>query len=160
MDMKFHPALRFYWFLLGVRLHIHVGIKVNSLRPSDAIWRQKSGSTLAQVMACCLMAPSHYLTPCWFIISKVQWHSSKGKFTRDTSAINHWNYLKNEIPKISFKFLRGQWVSNYVSKRGSSIFSAQRDSIKDMAQRKFHHHGRKHSPAVVPFLVWRHRQVT
>ena len=32
---------------------------VNSLCLSDAIWRQRSGSTLAQVMACCLMAPSH-----------------------------------------------------------------------------------------------------
>ena len=28
-------------------------------RPSNAIWRQRSGSTLAQVMACCLTAPSH-----------------------------------------------------------------------------------------------------
>ena len=35
--------------------------KVNSLRPIDAIWRHRSGSTLAQVMACCLTAPSHYL---------------------------------------------------------------------------------------------------
>ena len=34
----------------------------NSLWPSDTIWKHKSGSTLAQVMACCLMAPSHYLT--------------------------------------------------------------------------------------------------
>ena len=47
----------------------------NSLGPSDAIWRQRSGSTLAQVMACCLMAPSHYLNQCWLIISEVQWHS-------------------------------------------------------------------------------------
>ena len=82
----------------------------NSLWPSDAIWRQRSGSTLAQVMACCLTAPSHYLTQCWLIISKVQWHSFKGKFTRHTSAINHWNYLENWVPKISFKFPRGQWV--------------------------------------------------
>ena len=44
---------------------------VNSLGPSDAIWRQRSGSTLAQVMACCLTAPSHYLNQCWLIISKV-----------------------------------------------------------------------------------------
>ena len=36
-------------------------IEINSLRPSDAIWRQRSGSTLVQVMACCLTAPSHYL---------------------------------------------------------------------------------------------------
>ena len=35
--------------------------KDNSLRPSDAIWRHRFGSTLAQVMACCLTAPSHYL---------------------------------------------------------------------------------------------------
>ena len=68
---------------------------INSLGPSDAIWRQRSGSTLAQVMACCLTAPSHYLNQSWLIISKVEWHSSKGKFTRDTSAINHWNYLEN-----------------------------------------------------------------
>ena len=31
----------------------------------------RSGSTLAQVMACCLMAPSHYLNHCWLIISEV-----------------------------------------------------------------------------------------
>ena len=30
---------------------------VISLGPSDAIWRKASGSTLAQVMACCLTAP-------------------------------------------------------------------------------------------------------
>ena len=38
-----------------------------SLWPSDAIWRQRSGSTLAQVMSCCLTAPSHYLNQCWLI---------------------------------------------------------------------------------------------
>ena len=27
----------------------------------DALWWDRSGSTLAQVMACCLMAPGHYL---------------------------------------------------------------------------------------------------
>ena len=36
----------------------------NSLWPNDAIWRQRSGSTLAQVMACCLTATSHYLNQC------------------------------------------------------------------------------------------------
>ena len=43
---------------------------INSLRPSDAIWRHRSGSTLAQVMACCLTAPSHYLNQCWLTISE------------------------------------------------------------------------------------------
>ena len=50
-------------------------VKFNSLGPNDAIWRQRSGSTLAQVMACCLTAPSHYLNQCWLVISMVQWHS-------------------------------------------------------------------------------------
>ena len=40
---------------------------LNSMCPSDAIWRHRSGSTLAQVMACCLTAPSHYLNQCWLI---------------------------------------------------------------------------------------------
>ena len=64
---------------------------INSLRPSDTIWRHKSGSTLAQVMACCLTAPSHYLNQCWLIVSKVQWHPSESNFTRDTSATSPWN---------------------------------------------------------------------
>ena len=34
-------------------------------------WQHRSGSTLAQVMACCLTAASHYLNQCWLIISKV-----------------------------------------------------------------------------------------
>ena len=61
----------------------------NSLWPGDAIWWHRSGSTLAQVMACCLMAPSHYLNQYWLVTSKVQWHLSKGNHTRDTSAINY-----------------------------------------------------------------------
>ena len=85
--------------------------RFNSLGPSDTIWWQTYGSTSDQVMACCLKAPSHYLNQCWLIISKAEWHSSKGKFTRDTSAINHWNYLENQAPKISFQFPGGQWVN-------------------------------------------------
>ena len=39
----------------------------NSLLPNDAIWWHRSRSTLAQVMACWLMAPSHYLNQSWLI---------------------------------------------------------------------------------------------
>ena len=59
-----------------------------SLWPSGTICRHKSGSTLAQVKACCLTAPSHYLIQCWLIISKDQWHWFVGNFTWDTSVIN------------------------------------------------------------------------
>ena len=55
---------------------------VNSLGPSDAIRCWRSWSTLGQVMACCLTAPSHYLNQCWLIISKVLWHSSEDIITR------------------------------------------------------------------------------
>ena len=75
---------------------------INSLWPNDAIWRQRSGSTLAQVMAWCLTAPSHYLNQCWFTFSKVHWHS--------------FEYILQEmielsITKISWKitFLKFLW---------------------------------------------------
>ena len=37
---------------------------INPLWPGDAIRRHRFWSTLAQVMACCLTAPSHYLNQC------------------------------------------------------------------------------------------------
>ena len=49
---------------------------INSLWPSDTIWQQRSGSTLAQVMACCLAAPSHYLNQCWLMIKSSDVHIS------------------------------------------------------------------------------------
>ena len=56
----------------------------DSLWPSDAIWRQRSGSQLAQVMACCLTAPSHYLNQVWLMISEVLWHSPDRNFAENT----------------------------------------------------------------------------
>ena len=60
----------------------HLNVFINSLWPDDAIWWHRSVSTLAQVMACCLTAPSHYLNQCWLIISKVLWHSTDGIIIR------------------------------------------------------------------------------
>ena len=58
------------------------------LCPNDIIWRHRNGPTLAQVIACCLMAPNHYLNQCWFIISEVQLQSPEGNFTRDVLMID------------------------------------------------------------------------
>ena len=66
----------------------------NSLRPSDAIWWYRSGSTLAQVMAWCLTAPSHYLNQCWQIISEVIRHLHEGNFT-GTPQTSPWYDFKN-----------------------------------------------------------------
>ena len=68
---------------------------VNSLWPSNAIRRQGTESILAQVMACCPTAPSHYLNQCWLIISKFQWHSSGGALS--------WEDLKISISKTRLK---------------------------------------------------------
>ena len=87
-------------------------LTINSLRPSDAIWWRRSGLTLAQVMACCLMAPSHYLNQCWLIISEVQWHPSENNFTRNNSAINHYGWLKKHLYEILLKSPNpGLWVN-------------------------------------------------
>ena len=58
------------------RLEINLSIQWHderSLRHCDVVWWLRSWSTLAQVMACCLMAPSHYLNQYWLI-------GVKGKF--------------------------------------------------------------------------------
>ena len=62
---------------------------INSLWPNDTIWWQGSRSTLFQVMACCLMAPSHYLNQNIDLSSKVPWCSYEGSFTWDITAISH-----------------------------------------------------------------------
>ena len=56
---------------------------VNSIWSSDTIWPLRSGSTLAQVMAWCLTAQSHYLNQCCLVnvIMDVLWHSPESSFT-------------------------------------------------------------------------------
>ena len=63
------------FYILNIIVVSHRGQWVNSLWPSDAIRRQGTESTLAQVLAGCLTAPSHYLNQCWLIISKVLYHT-------------------------------------------------------------------------------------
>ena len=63
-------------------------LRINPLRHSDTIWQHRSGSTLAQVMACCLTASSHYLNQRW-LISEALWHSSEGIIMRRSEDTNH-----------------------------------------------------------------------
>ena len=72
------------WFWL------HAIQNINSLWPHDAVWQHRSGSKLAQVMAWCLIAPSHYLNQCWLIISKVLWQSPESNFTGNVQDIYPW----------------------------------------------------------------------
>ena len=73
---------------------------VNSLWPSAAIWWHRCRSISAQVMACCLPSPSHYINQCWLIISEVLWHSPEGDFTENVK-----DFYPNSISP------RGQWVN-------------------------------------------------
>ena len=41
------------------------------LPPNDIIWWQRYWSTMAQIMAWCLTAPSHYLNQCWLKINGI-----------------------------------------------------------------------------------------
>ena len=75
------------------RLSEKMPIKIysfNSHWSSDAIWQLGSGSTLAQIMACCLMAPSHYLNQCWFLIGEVLLHSPESYCTVGTQETILW----------------------------------------------------------------------
>ena len=84
----------------------------NSLWPSKARWWHRSQSTLAQVMACCLMAPSHCLKLCWHVSSKVHLHSSEGDFI--TYCSHQLPKVAWKLPKISFKYPRDQWFNSYI----------------------------------------------
>ena len=65
---------------------------------------------MAQAMACCLTAPSHYLNQCWLIIRRVLWHSSDNNFTGSTYGMNSWNVFENNISKITVTSTRVKWV--------------------------------------------------
>ena len=90
---SFHP------WCPGVKTHCLwemwlVECVLNSLWPSDVIWRQGSRSTLAQVLACCLTAPSHYLNQCWLMINEVLCHSPDSDFTERYLSLKWvWNLL-------------------------------------------------------------------
>ena len=87
-----------------------LGYFLNSLWPGDdAIWWYTTGWTLAQVMACCLTAPSHYLNQCWLTIRVVLWHSSEGNFSGNAQDICPGYEFENLWFKITVT--KGQWVN-------------------------------------------------
>ena len=73
----------------------------NSLWSSDGKWWHRSGSTLALVMVCCLIAPSHYLNQCHLLISEVLWRSPVSNSIAHAQA----TILYNEIENYTFERL-------------------------------------------------------
>ena len=76
-DSYFDTEIHLYFWWLNAKREVtpllkHWNLCIKSLRSSNAIWWHGTGTTLAQVMACCLTAPSRYLNHCWLIINEVQ----------------------------------------------------------------------------------------
>ena len=63
---NFFP-LKTKYLVVSWRLSVypHPFPHIKSLFSSDAIWRERSWSTLAQGIACCLTVPSQLLNQCW-----------------------------------------------------------------------------------------------
>ena len=79
----------------------------NSLWTSDVIWRYRTSSTLTQIMACCLMAPSHCLTNAgWLNINEVLKQTPDSNFTWSKISI-HKLSLKVALLKLKLHFPGG-----------------------------------------------------
>ena len=59
--------VREFILIIWVIVHYVLNMVLNTVRLSDTICWHRSGSILAQVMACCLTAPSHYLANADFL---------------------------------------------------------------------------------------------
>ena len=60
------------WFFFKQLRNLWQKLCFNSLWSGDTIWQHWSGSTLVQVMACCLTAPSHYLNQYWQVFCGIR----------------------------------------------------------------------------------------
>ena len=103
---------RYLHWLQWISLIDHL---INSLWPSDSVWHRRFWSTLAQVMAWCLMAPSHYLNQYWLIISEVLWNSPEGNFKENAQNIYPWyeseNIISGDTGSISWLLMPWPLVS-------------------------------------------------
>ena len=81
--------------------------------PCVAMWCHRTGSTLAQVMVCCLTAPIHYLNQYRLIaLGEVSWLSSEGKLTWKVQDLYSWLAVENYQFRTITIFLLAQWVNS------------------------------------------------
>ena len=93
-------------------------------------WRHMSGSTLVQVMACCLMALSHHLNQCW-LIKEILRHSQRAnvlfEYSKYQSRIWVWNlYFLNHSQireqRVDSKHAFFFWQTYICRRRSASDF--------------------------------------
>ena len=129
-DFLDNSIMLWNWIMINISNRIFLSfismqIFMNTLQrmwPSNAIWRHRTGSPLAQVMARCLKAPSHYLNQCWLIISKVQWNSSEGNII--TSRVFAGRILLQDI--LTFRH-NIQYITETALKFGNAQYIAYND---------------------------------
>ena len=92
-------------------------ITSNVLAPCVSLvipYGDRYGSTLAQVMAYCLTAPSHYVNQCWLTIKGVVCYSPESISVcisnRNAQELNPYNVFRDYIFKVIAASSRGQWV--------------------------------------------------
>ena len=67
-------------------------------------------SILAEVMAWCLITPSHYLNHCWIIIRSFPWSLPESNFTGGAHEVNRHYVSRDNTFKITISPW-GQWVN-------------------------------------------------
>ena len=70
----------------------------------DDIWQYWSESTMAQVTACCVTAPSHYLKQCWLMIKCVLRHSAESIFTINHDDVIKWKHFPRYTDHLCGEF--------------------------------------------------------
>ena len=100
----------------------------NTLKLCDVIWRHRSMSTLAHVIACCLAAPSHYMHQCSLIISGVSDVLPK--------AISY-ELLKNEIHEVSLKIALMKLFPYHLPGANELMLNPPREHVR--SDRPIHH---------------------
>ena len=72
------------------------------------MWWFRSGSTLAHIIVCCLMAPSPYLKQYQSMVECALWHWPESNFTRIAHELNKQPVFRDCTFKITSTSLRGQ----------------------------------------------------
>ena len=98
--------------IIGLHCNLWFNLWFNSLQPNDTMRQERSWSTLVQVLACCLMVPSHYLSQFWQIISDVLWYLRDGNFTGNAQGIYPWYEFEIFFLKIMVASPRIHWVDS------------------------------------------------
>ena len=105
----FLPTPRQHWLYCFNISALSVGI-FDSLWPNDAFVWHRLGSKLAQVMACCLTAPSHYLNPCWPEICEALASTARRFHSKCPSYYCVWRVWKSYFLNYCYIF-QGPWVN-------------------------------------------------